>query len=100
MKYTRSANMLLLSSSLALTGFFMTSVSIAAASGSPYKYEMKRVKPDSPLRKSTIMAYIKKKHNGRILSIVHNSDNGPDCHILKLMGEDGEYRIIHVACNS
>jgi len=72
---------------------------VMAETAVPYKIDMQRDQPDSPLRKSTIMAHVKKEYPGRILSILPDTDNGPDCHIVKLMGEDGEFRIIHVACD-
>lgn len=64
----------------------------------PYKIQMNRTQPDQPLRKSTIMGKVKDMYPGRILSIEPQSDRGPDCHVVKLMGDDGEFRIIHVSC--
>lgn len=72
---------------------------VMAETAVPYKISMERDQPNSPLRKSTIMAHVKKEFPGRVLSIFPDTDNGPDCHIVKLMGEDGEFRIIHVACD-
>ncbi|HPY40626.1 MAG TPA: hypothetical protein PLM98_08920 [Thiolinea sp.] len=60
---------------------------------------MSRTQPDQPLRKSTIMGTVKDKFAGRILAIEAQPERGPDCHVVKLMGDDGEFRIIHVACN-
>lgn len=79
-----------------------TSQALAAGDGSsiPYKVSMTRENPSSPLRKSTIMAHVKQLYPGRILSIMEDKTRGDDCHIVKLMGKDGEFRIIHVACTS
>ncbi|PID48746.1 MAG: hypothetical protein CR991_10105 [Proteobacteria bacterium] len=78
---------------------YLTSAVAVAESYVPYKIKMERKDPNRPLRKSTIMAKVKKKYPGRILYIAENAAGGPDCHIVKLMGNDGEFRIIHVACN-
>ncbi|MFI0400730.1 MAG: hypothetical protein ACH34X_16705 [Thiolinea sp.] len=45
------------------------------------------------------MGRVKDLYAGRILSIEAQQDRGADCHVVKLMGDDGEFRIIHVACN-
>lgn len=80
----------------------MVSQAIADTSGGassvPYKVSMTRENPTSPLRKSTIMAKVKQLYPGRVLSIMEDKTRGDDCHIVKLMGADGEFRIIHVAC--
>lgn len=83
---------------LALTTSITTTVSFAETHV-PYKIQMSRTQPDQPLRKSTIMGRVKDQFNGRILSIEPQTDRGQDCHVVKLMGDDGEFRIIHVACN-
>lgn len=82
---------------LATTSFVTTTV--FAEPHVPYKIQMSRTKPDQPLRKSTIMGRVKDQFDGRILSIEPQTDRGQDCHVVKLMGDDGEFRIIHVACN-
>ena len=65
----------------------------------PYKVEMSRIDPQKPIRKSTILSNIREKFPGRILSIREDRSGGKDCHIVKSMGDDGELRIIEVACN-
>ncbi|HMT92457.1 hypothetical protein [uncultured Thiothrix sp.] len=82
---------------LALSTSLAPTISIAETHV-PYKIQMTRTQPDQPLRKSTIMGKVKDMYPGRILSIEPQSDRGPDCHVVKLMGDDGEFRIIHVAC--
>lgn len=82
---------------LALTTLATTTASFAETHV-PYKIHMSRTQPDQPLRKSTIMGRVKDEFAGRILSIEPQTDRGPDCHVVKLMGDDGEFRIIHVAC--
>jgi hypothetical protein len=82
---------------LALTTSLATTASFAEPHV-PYKIQMSRIQPDQPLRKSTIMGRVKDEFAGRILSIEPQTDRGPDCHVVKLMGDDGEFRIIHVSC--
>lgn len=65
----------------------------------PYKLDMKRTKPGEPIRKSSIMKKVRDKWPGRILHISSDSTRGDDCHIVKSMGDDGEFRLIDVACN-
>lgn len=72
---------------------------LSADSYTPYKVDMSRTEPGKEIRKSAIMTKVRELYPGRILSIRENRDGGPDCHIVKSMGEDGEFRIIHVACN-
>lgn len=78
-----------------------TSIPIVSAAEThvPYKIDMSRTSPDQPIRKSTIMGKVKDTYAGRILSIEPYPDRGADCHIVKQMGDNGEFRIIHVACN-
>ncbi len=64
-----------------------------------YKMDMKRSVPGEPIRKSSILKKVRNKWPGRILHISSDSTRGPDCHIVKSMGEDGEFRVIDVACN-
>ncbi len=64
----------------------------------PYKVDMVRTDPQKPIRKSTILSNIRKKFPGRILWIREDGSRGPDCHVVKSMGYDGELRIIEVAC--
>lgn len=95
-KYFKGASVLLIASVLSCG----LSAGQAFANGyTPYKVHMSRIDPNKPIRKSAIMSKIREKFPGRILSIRENRDGGPDCHIVKSMGEDGEFRIIHVACN-
>jgi hypothetical protein len=82
---------------LALTTSLATTVS-SAETHVPYKIQMSRTQPDQPLRKSTIMGRVKDLYPGRILSIEPQTERGDDCHVVKLMGDDGEFRIIHVSC--
>ncbi|MFZ1386232.1 MAG: hypothetical protein WBP46_01090 [Thiolinea sp.] len=77
----------------------LATVTAYAETHVPYKIQMTRTQPDQPLRKSTIMGRVKDLYAGRILSIEAQEDRGPDCHVVKLMGDDGEFRIIHVSCN-
>lgn len=83
---------------LALTTSLVATTSFAETH-IPYKIQMSRTQPDQPIRKSTIMGRVKDEFKGRILSIEAQPERGADCHIVKLMGDDGEFRIIHVACN-
>ncbi|CAA6815743.1 MAG: Unknown protein [uncultured Thiotrichaceae bacterium] len=64
----------------------------------PYKIDMKRSKPEEPIRKSSIMKKVRDKWPGRILHISSDGSGGPDCHTVKSMGLDGEFRIIRVSC--
>lgn len=64
-----------------------------------YKMDMKRSQPDERIRKSSIMKKVRDKWPGRILHISSDSTRGEDCHIVKSMGDDGEFRIIDVACD-
>ncbi len=83
---------------LAVTAAIGTTSVVSAETHVPYKIDMSRAQPDDPLRKSTIMGKVKDTYPGRILSIEPQTSGGPDCHIVKSMGDDGEFRIIHVAC--
>ena len=83
--------------SLLLFGF---STQSSYANGfTPYKVDMSRIDPKKPIRKSAILSKIRGKFPGRILSIREDRSGGKDCHIVKSMGDDGELRIIEVACN-
>ena len=70
-----------------------------AAGFTPYKVDMSRSDPKKPIRKSAILSKIREKFPGRILSIREDQSGGKDCHIVKSMGNDGELRIIEVACD-
>ena len=94
-KYFSGASILFIAS-IATTGILTSPV--YGNGFTPYKVEMSRIDPKKPIRKSAIMSTIREKFPGRILSIRENREGGPDCHIVKSMGEDGEFRIIHVAC--
>lgn len=83
---------------LAISASAYPSMSMAADNFKPYKISMKRTNPAKPLPKSEIIAKVKSKHDGRVLSIRDEPRGGEDCHIVNQMGEDGELRIIHVAC--
>lgn len=65
----------------------------------PYKLPMKRTAPDKPIRKSAIMGKVRAKWPGRVLHIAPDTSGGPDCHVVKAIGDDGEFRIVRVACN-
>lgn len=73
--------------------------SVMAQEATPYKIDMERESPDDPIRKSTIMAKVKDVYPGKIYYIREDKTKGVDCHIVKSMGNDGEFRIIHVACD-
>ncbi len=73
---------------------------VYAAEYVPYKLHMKRKNPEKPIRKSAIMAKVRKKWPGRVLHIAPDTSGGQDCHIVKAIGDDGEFRIIRVACNN
>lgn len=77
----------------------LITVQASAAGFTPYKISMSRITPDKPIRKSEIMSHVRKTYPGQILSIRENSEGGDDCHIVKSMGDDGELRIIEVACS-
>lgn len=72
---------------------------IQAAEFQPYKISLTRTEADKPIRKSAIMAAVRNRWPGQILHIRSDTDGGQDCHIVKSMGDDGEFRIIHVSCN-
>lgn len=95
---TRLSSVLLTLISASYLALIAPQTAHAAEDSVPYKVSMKRTDPNNPLRKSTIMAKVKELYPGRILSIVENNTGGPDCHIVKMMGDDGEFRIVHVAC--
>lgn len=79
--------------------FGLNTHSAYAAGFTPYKVDMSRIDPQKPIRKSAILSNIREKFPGRILSIREDRSGGPDCHVVKSMGDDGELRIIEVACN-
>ena len=84
-----------------ITPIFISGLLTSTAFGNgttPYKVEMKRINPSKPIRQSSIMSKVRKKFPGRILSIRKNPTGGPDCHIIKSVSKDGEFRVIHVAC--
>ena len=84
---------------IALIVAFSVSTPVAMAETAvPYEIEIERKKPNEPLRKSTIMTKVKEVYPGKVVSILPDNEHGEDCHIVKSMGEDGEFRIIHVAC--
>nr|CAA6820823.1 MAG: Unknown protein [uncultured Thiotrichaceae bacterium] len=76
----------------------LASHTVYAESYVPYKLEMQRSEPGEPIRKSSVMKRVRDKWPGRILHISSDSDGGDDCHTVKSMGDDGEFRIIRVAC--
>ena len=96
-KYLNGAG-IFLTASVVISSLLLSGPVIANSGYETYKVEMSRIDPNKPIRKSAIMSTIKEKFPGRILSIRENRDGGDDCHIVKSMGEDGEFRIIHVAC--
>ncbi|MEZ5447647.1 MAG: hypothetical protein R3E89_00985 [Thiolinea sp.] len=94
-KYVKHAGIL-------LSAVFLASATLGVASAdsgyTPYKIKMERIDPNREIRKSAIMSRVRELYPGRILSIREHTEGGPDCHIVKSMGDDGEFRIIHVAC--
>lgn len=85
---------------LAVTmSLFFSAPVVHADEYKPYKLSMTRIEPNKPLRKSAIMAEVRKEWPGQILHIRSDRTGGEDCHIVKSMGDDGEFRIIRVACS-
>lgn len=98
MQFRHTIGACMLSGALFATGGLLTN-SAFANGFTPYKVKMSRINPDKPIRKSAILDNIREKFPGRILSIRENRSGGPDCHKVRSMGDDGELRIIEVACN-
>ncbi len=84
---------------LASTFFIFTSNSYAEIT-TPYKISISRTNPKEPVRKSEIMAEVNSQFPGRLLSIRRYPAGGEDCHTVHSMGDDGELRIIMVACTN
>lgn len=84
--------------------FLASTLSIAsnayAEITTPYKIPISRSNPKEPIRKSEIMAEVNSQFPGRLLSIRRYPAGGEDCHTVHSMGDDGELRIIMVACTN
>lgn len=69
------------------------------AADSIYKISLKRQTPNNPISRDKILSAVNDKYHGRILSIQEKqTPSAPDCHIVRMLGLDGEYMTLHVAC--
>ncbi len=76
---------------------FFTSMAYAGVIHLP----LKRTSANQPISKLEVVALVKSRMKGRILSVKrHAKYNFPDCHYVKLLEDDGEYQLIKVACSS
>ena len=83
-----------------VTSLILLAPVVHAEEYKPYKLNMTRTEPNKPIRKSSIMDRVRKEWPGQILHIRSDRSGGDDCHIVKSMGDDGEFRIIRVACSN
>lgn len=84
-----------------LTGMVLVS-SVTQAGETEQKISMQRVKPDEPIGRDAVLAQVKARYKGgRILSIQEKPLPGfPDCHIVRMLSQEGEYLTIKVACSA
>lgn len=60
---------------------------------------LKRSNANQPITKLEVVALVKSKLKGRILSVkTHRSYANPDCFYVKLLEDSGEYQLIKVGC--
>jgi hypothetical protein len=81
---------------LLITTFF-TSKLLLAESSDNIKIDYNKYK--SPITKGDVIAEIKSKYSGRVLSISKDEKHGVDCHIAKLMTPENEFKVFYVQCN-
>lgn len=54
---------------------------------------------NQPITTLEVVALVKSKHKGRILSVKkHAAYRNPDCHYVKLLENNGEFQLIKVGC--
>jgi hypothetical protein len=95
---TKLLNKLTATCSLVALSLVLSVPAANATEYEPYKIPLGRDDSGKPVRKSSVMAEVNRRWPGQILHIRSDSSGGPDCHIVKSMGNDGEFRIIRVAC--
>lgn len=66
------------------------------------RISLERSSPDQPIGRDAIIAKVKSQYQGRVLSIQEKPQlpSHPDCHIVRMLSEQGEYLTIKVACNN
>jgi len=75
--------------------FFISNVAFAGV----VHLKLKRSDASTPITKLEVVALVKSKMKGRILSVKkQRSYKFPDCYHVKLLQFDGEYQLIKVAC--
>lgn len=80
-----------------LFGILMTSSQIASAE--VINIPIKRTIATQPITSLEIIAIVKSLLNGRVLSIQKQSSySNPDCHMVKLLEDKGEFQIIKLGC--
>lgn len=97
-KFSRTRPALLLASTM--LACFSSSSPVFADGFAPYRIHMDRENPAKAIRKSAIMTEVRNTYPGDILYIGKDQSGGDDCHVVKSMGKDGEFRIIRVACSN
>lgn len=76
--------------------FFGSSLSYAEVINVP----VKRAVATQPITSLEVIAIVKSLLNGRILSIKKRSSyTNPDCHLVKLLEDKGEFQMIKVGCH-
>ena len=83
-----------------ITGLIILSLTASVlAADSIYKISLKRQNPNNPISRDGILSAVNDKYHGRILSVQQKqTPSAPDCHIIRMLGLDGERMVIHVAC--
>jgi len=80
---------------VAVTCFFISNVALAGV----VHLKIKRSDKNKPITKIEVVALVKSKMKGRILSVKkQRSYKYPDCYHVKLLQFDGEYQLVKVAC--
>jgi hypothetical protein len=70
------------------------------AADSTYRISLKRQSPSEPISLDGIVSAVNDKYHGRILSVQEKqTPSAPDCRIVRMLGTDGEYMSIRVACD-
>jgi len=80
---------------VAIACFFISNVAFAGV----VHLKIKRSDTNKPITKLEVVALVKSKMKGRILSVKkQRSYKYPDCYHVKLLQFDGEYQLVKVAC--
>ncbi|MEE9351934.1 MAG: hypothetical protein V3U78_06705 [Thiotrichaceae bacterium] len=78
-----------------------STAAIAAPSKSTRSIPLQKVDPNKPASKLEVITSVKKRFNGRILSVRKKYQaHGNDCHYVKFIDRRGELLLIRVGCKS